>query len=95
MTYGKHDEDDVLDDVSSSVVANAHQSTPAPPVFAFCHAVFTPATKRLVQVEFSSVVNIAADASLQVSHPITGDIDTGRNTTNCNACRNEDQPYLA
>jgi hypothetical protein len=94
MTYRKYDEDDILDDVSTCLVANAHQCTPTPPVFAFCHAVFAPATEGFVQVELSSIVDITADSSLQVSHPITRDVDTCRNTANGNACRDKDQPYL-
>ena len=94
MTYSKQDEDDILDDVSTSFVANAHQCTPTPPVFALCHAVFAPAAECFVQVELSSIVDIAADAGLQVSHPITRDVDACRNTANSNTCRNEDQPYL-
>jgi hypothetical protein len=94
MTYRKYDEDDILDDVSTSLVANAHQCTPTPPVFTFCHAVFAPTTERFVQVEPSSIVDIAADSSLQISHPITRDVDACRNTANSNTCRDKDQPYL-
>lgn len=94
-TYRKQDEDDVLNDVATSLVANAHQCTPAPPVFAFCHAVFAPATECFVQVELPSIVDIAADSGLQVSHPITRDVNACRNTANSNTCRNQDQPYLA
>jgi hypothetical protein len=64
MTYRKHDEDNVPDDVATSLVANAHQCTPASPVFALCHAVFAPATECFVQVELSSIVDIAADPGL-------------------------------
>jgi len=95
MTYREQDEDNVLNDVSTSVVANSHQCTPAPPVFALCHTVLAPATKCFVQVELSSIVYIAADACLQVSHPVARNIYTSSNATNGNASRNEDQPYLA
>lgn len=94
LTYGEQDEDDVLNDVSTSIVANSHQCTPASPVFALRHAVFAPATKRFVQVEFASIVNITADTGLEVSHPVTRNVDACRNTTNSDTRRDEDQPYL-
>jgi hypothetical protein len=94
-TYRKQDEDNVFNDVATGLVANAHQCTPTPPVFAFCHAVFAPAAECFVQVEFASIVYIAADSSLQVAHPIARDVNACRNTANSNTCRNQDQPYLA
>jgi hypothetical protein len=95
VTYRKQDEDNILDDVSTCLVANAHQFTPTPPVFAFCHAVFTPTAECFVQVKLPSIVDIAADSGLQVSHPITRNIDACRNTADSNTCRDKDQPYLA
>ena len=95
ITYRQQDEDNVLNDVAAGLVANAHQYTPTPPVFAFSHAVFAPAAERFVQVEFASIVYIAADSGLQITHPITRDVNACRNTANSNTCRKQDQPYLA
>lgn len=95
MTYGEQDEGDVFDDVSTSLVADAHQRAPTPPVLALRHAVLAPAAERFIQVEFPFFVDITADAGLQVSHPVTRNVDPCRNTTNSNTCRDKDEPYLA
>jgi hypothetical protein len=92
-TYRKQDKHDILDDIPASL-ARTYQRSPAPPVLALCHAVLAPTTEGLVQVELSLVVNIAAYASLQVPHPITGNIDACCDAPYSDACRNEDQPNM-
>jgi hypothetical protein len=92
-TYREQDKHDILDDIPTSL-AQTHQRSPAPPILALCHAVLAPATESFIQVELSPVVDIAAYTSLQVSHPIAGNIDACGDASYSDACRNEDQPDM-
>ena len=48
-----------------------------------------------VQVELASILNITADALLEVTQPVARDVDKGSYTAHCNSRRDQDPPDLA
>ena len=92
---GEEHEGRVFDDVAAARVLDTEHAAPGPPVGALGVAVGAPAAERATEVELPAVCDVAADALLEIAHPVTRNINARCDAADGYPRRDEDPPNLA